>query len=75
MQPIPAHFDGEKIVLEKKIALPKNARLLVFVVNGEYEDVPASEIAKLAEVGGAFDFLADPDEDIYSDEDLKVRYR
>ncbi len=40
-----------------------------------YDDVPAAEIAKLAEAGGAFDFLADPDEDIYSDEDLKVRYR
>ncbi len=75
MQPIPAHFDGKKIVLEQKIALQKNARLLVIVVNGEYDDVPASEIAKLAEVGGAFDFLADPDEDIYSDDDLKVRYR
>ncbi|GEM_PF-286136 len=40
-----------------------------------YDDVPAAAIAKLAETGGAFDFLADPDEDIYSDEDLKVRYR
>ena len=40
-----------------------------------YDDVPAAEIAKLAEAGGAFDFLADPEEDIYSDEDLKVRYR
>jgi hypothetical protein len=40
-----------------------------------YDDVPTAEIAKLAEVGGAFDFLADSDEDIYSDDDLKVRYR
>jgi len=43
--------------------------------NAAYDDLPAGEIAKLAEHGGAFDFLADPDEDIYSDEDLKVRYR
>ncbi len=43
--------------------------------NTEYDDVPTAEIAKLAEAGGAFDFLADPDEDIYSDDDLKVRYR
>jgi hypothetical protein len=43
--------------------------------DADYDDVPAAEIAKLAEAGGAFDFLADPDEDIYSDEDLKVRYR
>ncbi len=43
--------------------------------NTAYEDLPAAEIAKLAEAGGAFDFLAEPEEDIYSDEDLKVLYR
>ncbi|MCG3155003.1 MAG: hypothetical protein DKINENOH_01601 [bacterium] len=43
--------------------------------SASYDDVPAAEIARLAEAGGAFDFLADPEEDIYSDEDLKVRYR
>jgi len=40
-----------------------------------YDDLPAGDIAKLAEHGGAFDFLTDSDEDIYSDDDLKVRYR
>lgn len=39
------------------------------------EDLPATEIAKLAESGGAFDFLAEAEEDLYSDEDLKVHYR
>lgn len=39
------------------------------------EDLPAAEIAKLAAAGGAFDFLAEPEEDIYSDDDLKVRYK
>lgn len=43
--------------------------------DAEYDDIPAAEIAKLAEAGGAFEFLTDPDEDIYSDKDLKVRYR
>jgi hypothetical protein len=65
IQTIPAHFDGENIILDKKIDLPPNARLLVIVLNGEFDDLPASEIAKLAESGGAFDFLAEPDEDIY----------
>jgi len=45
-------------------------------VKGEtHDDLHAAEIAKLAESGGAFDFLAEPEEDIYSDDDLKVRYR
>jgi len=40
-----------------------------------HDDLSANEMAKLAEQGGAFDFLAAPDEDIYSDDDLKVRYK
>jgi len=40
-----------------------------------YDDLPVAEIIKLAETGGAFDFLADPEEDIYTDDDLKVRYK
>lgn len=45
-------------------------------VKGEaHDDLPAAKIAKLAKSGGAFDFLAEPEEDIYSDDDLKVRYR
>jgi len=38
------------------------------------DDVPAHGIMRLAEVGGAFDWLAD-EEDLYSVEDLRVRYR
>ena len=37
-------------------------------------DFDDAELMRLAENGGAFDFLHD-EEDIYSVEDLKVRYR
>ena len=33
------------------------------------------KLYKLAEKGGSFDFLNDPEEDIYSEKDLKVDYR
>ncbi|GJQ49633.1 hypothetical protein KsCSTR_36210 [Candidatus Kuenenia stuttgartiensis] len=33
------------------------------------------EIYKIAEIGGSFDFLNAPEEDIYSDNDLKVKYK
>jgi len=39
------------------------------------EDVPVEGLMRLAEGGGSFDFLADPREDIYRVDDLKVRYR
>ena len=37
-------------------------------------DVPTMGIMRLAEQGGAFDWLAD-EEDLYSADDLKVHYR
>jgi hypothetical protein len=38
------------------------------------DDVPTLGIMRLAEEGGAFDWLAD-EEDLYSVDDLRVRYR
>lgn len=32
-------------------------------------DLPAETLAKLSAMGGSFDFLASPEEDIYSDKD------
>jgi hypothetical protein len=40
----------------------------------EEDDIPAVGIMRLAEQGGAFDWLAE-EEDLYRVEDLKVRYR
>ena len=40
----------------------------------EENDFDEADLMRLAENGGAFDFLRD-EEDIYSVEDLKVRYR
>jgi len=40
----------------------------------EEEDVPTIGIMRLAEQGGAFDWLANK-EDLYSVDDLRVRYR
>ena len=37
--------------------------------NTQPEDLPAMAMAQLAQEGGAFDWLDDPAEDIYSDSD------
>ena len=39
------------------------------------DDLPVEGLMRLVQDGGSFDFLADPREDIYSLDDLKVRYR
>lgn len=43
-------------------------------LRAETDDVPVLGIMNLAEEGGAFDFLSQ-DEDVYTVDDLKVRYR
>lgn len=45
-------------------------------VEVEDETAPSDDdLMRLAETGGAFDFLHDEREDVYTVEDLRVRYR
>ncbi len=39
------------------------------------DDLPVEGLMRLVQEGASFDFLADPREDIYTLDDLKVRYR
>ena len=39
------------------------------------DDLPVEGLMRLVEEARSFSFLADPREDVYSVEDLKVRYR
>lgn len=38
-------------------------------------DIPIEGIMKLEDESGAYDFLKDPNEDLYSVSDLKVKYK
>ncbi len=50
-----------------QVKLPEHQRVSI-IVRVE-DDLPAELLAKVAEVGGGFAFLADPGEDVYSLED------
>ncbi len=39
------------------------------------DDLPAAGLGRLASEGGSLRFLEDPREDVYTVDDLKVRYR
>ena len=51
----------------KPIELPENTRLTVALL--DKDDLSCKAIAEVGQKGGAFDFLADAREDIYSDAD------
>lgn len=66
--------DGEvlKIFDDIRIDSPKKA-IMTFL---EYptEDFNAGELHLIAQQGGAFDFLNKKEENIYTDNDLKIKY-
>lgn len=69
-------FDGKQVRLLEEVKIEKPTKVIVTFLNesDEEEDIPVEEIRRLAEQGKAFDFLNDTEEDIYTDDDLKVRY-
>ena len=66
-----AHYDGKRIVLDEPFELPADVPLMVTVPSSSMEAEFHSEEAWLQAVAsnGAFAFLADPAEDIYTVED------
>ena len=50
-----------------EVTLPEHQR--VSIVVAAQDDLPAGLLARAAELGGSFVFLADPTEDLYSDDD------
>ena len=67
---LPAHYDGDRIVLDEPYDLPADARLTVMVhPPASNQDVPEAEWLRTAASSDAFTFLADPREDIYTPAD------
>ena len=65
---IPAHYDGERIILDEPFDLPMHASLIVTVLPATSESDPDAEDTWLRATmaSDAFSFLADPAEDIYT---------
>jgi hypothetical protein len=72
-----AHLVGDQAVLpraefERLIELAKRSEEIT--VHLEEDDLPTTGLMRLAEQGGAFAWLAE-EEEVYTIDDLKVRYR
>lgn len=76
MLTVKAIYDGKKLKLLDKVSIKKPTNVLVIFLDDESDsEISNKDLLRLAEKGGAFNFLNDPEEDIYSDDDLKVRYK
>ncbi|MCU0404164.1 MAG: hypothetical protein MUE99_06400 [Chitinophagaceae bacterium] len=79
-------YDGEKVVFESPIKNRKPVDVIVIFPEDDKEesimensvlmdDVTGRTISRYLDGNPSFDFLQEPEEDIYSDEDLKKRYK
>ncbi len=75
MQSVRAIYDGETIQFLDKIEIKKPQKVIVTFLDEEVQEELNKVIYKLADVGKSFDFLKEPGEDIYSDSDLKIKYK
>lgn len=79
MLSVRAIYDGKHLKLQKEIAIKKPQQVIVVFLdypeNGDEEEpLTAKELHALLAKNPALDFLSSEEEDIYSDEDLKVKY-
>ena len=74
-----ATYDGGRIHFVdfthlSEIKSPKQV-IVTFLDDDNLQDITSDELHLFAQYGGALDFLANKEEDIYSDADLKLKYR
>ena len=75
MQSVHAIYDGETIRFVDKVEIKKPQKVIVTFLDEEVNEDLNKVIYKLADAGNSFDFLKEPEEDIYSDSDLKIKYK
>jgi len=68
-------YDGKNLELLDKVEVNKPRKVIVTFLDEDEADITNDELLYVAEKGKAFDFLNDMDEDIYTDKDLKIKYK
>ena len=66
-------FDGKTIKLIEKVDIQEPQEVIITFLGAIKDKEIYHGIYKIAETGGSFDFLNSSEEDIYSDDDLKVK--
>lgn len=69
-----ATYDGKELKFQEKVKINTPHEVIVTFLDAPEDEVSSKTTQQIAAKGGAFDFLNNPQEDIYSDDDLKVKY-
>jgi len=69
-----AIFDGKTLKILDNVKVDSPKKVIVTFLDEDTE-LEGFEMNQIAQDGGAFDFLAAEEEDIYTDKHLKVKYK
>ncbi len=67
-------YDGKELKTFDKIQIKSPKKVIITFLEDITEDFITDELNLIAQEGGAFDFLNNEEENIYTDNDLKVKY-
>jgi hypothetical protein len=74
MLSVKAIYDGKELKFKEKIKVNTPHEVIVTFLDEPGDDITSNAVQQMAMEGGALNFLNEPEEDIYSDKDLKVKY-
>ena len=75
MLSVRAIYDGKKLSILEKVEIKSPKQVIITFIDEDDTDITSAELHYLASKGGAFDFLENQAENIYSDKDLKIKYK
>ncbi len=67
-------YDGKTLKLAETVSIKKPTKVLITFLDETSDDISGKEIAVYVNSSASFDFLKEPEEDIYTDADLKKKY-
>lgn len=68
-------YNDGNIKFAENIKIDGPKEVIVTFLDKELSDISSSELYSMAEKNGSFDFLKEPGEDIYTDSNLKEKYK
>ena len=74
MLSIQGTYDGKVLKIQDNIIINSPKKVIITFLEDFDEDIANEELHLIAQQGGAFEFLDNEEEDLYSDADLKVKY-
>jgi len=74
MLSIQGTYDGKELKTFDVIQIKSPKKVIITFLEDISDDITTDELTLIAQEGGAFDFLNNEEENIYTDKDLKVKH-